>query len=70
VTKEESANTELEFWKTLWGAMNRGGIGLSYRPSRGYIGWRNTFLANRFLGSINVYKNGLQLEFLNVSEEE
>jgi hypothetical protein len=49
---------ELEFLKSLWGARNRRGIGLSYRPARlhrlaEFIPW------NRFLGSINVLKYGL-----------
>jgi hypothetical protein len=45
--------TELEFLNNLWGARNRVGIGLSYRPDRLHrlaelLPW------NRFLGSINV----------------
>jgi hypothetical protein len=31
-------------FKESMGARNRGGIGLSYRPARLYIGWRNSFL--------------------------
>jgi hypothetical protein len=44
---------ELKFLNTLWGARNRVGIGLSYRPARlhrlaEFIPW------NRFLVSVNV----------------
>jgi hypothetical protein len=31
-------------FKESMGARNRGGRGLSYRPARIYIGWRNSFL--------------------------
>jgi hypothetical protein len=46
-------NPELEFLNSLWGARNRGGIGLSFRASRlhrlaEFIPW------NRFPGPINV----------------
>jgi hypothetical protein len=49
----EPAETELEFLNNLWGARNRVGIGISYRPARlhrlaEYVPW------NRFLDSINV----------------
>jgi hypothetical protein len=48
----------LEFLNNLWGARNRVGIGLSYRPVRlqslaELVPW------NRFLGSLKVYKFGL-----------
>ncbi len=40
--QEGSKNTAvLEFFKQSMGARNRVGIGLSYRPARLYIGWRN-----------------------------
>jgi hypothetical protein len=46
-------SSELEFQNSLWGARNRVGIGLSYRPARLHrlaelIPW------NRFLGSLKV----------------
>jgi hypothetical protein len=31
-------------FRTIYGARNRAGIGLSYRPTRLYIGWRNRSL--------------------------
>jgi hypothetical protein len=51
--KTDTAQSELGFLNSLWGARNRVGIGLSYRPARlhrlaEFIPW------NRFLGSINV----------------
>ncbi len=36
--------TSLEKNSESMGARNRGGRGLSYRPARLYIGWRNSFL--------------------------
>jgi hypothetical protein len=47
--------TELEFLNNLWGARNRLGIGLSYRPAR--LRRLAEFIPlNRFLGYINVKK--------------
>ncbi len=58
VTEFREALTVLEFLNNLWGARNRVGIGLSYRPARLHrltklISW------NRFLGYLKVSKLGL-----------
>jgi hypothetical protein len=40
--------TRSGIFKRSMGARNRVGIGLSYRPSRLHIGWRNSFLGINF----------------------
>jgi hypothetical protein len=42
--KGNCVNSELVLSQQSMGARNRVGIGLSYRPARLYIGWRNRIL--------------------------